>query len=64
MSIDLWGHVHEDGNPHFILDPYNVIKIAEVIMLKLSSIDEKNHIFYKNNFDKFKKDWEKKIKTV
>lgn len=57
------GHVHEEGNPHFALDPHNVIGLAEVIMLKLSLLDRSNHSFYKKNFDAFKVDWVQKLKT-
>lgn len=56
------GHVHEEGNPHFILDPHNILNLAEVIMLKLSMLDRKNHPFYKKNFETFKARWIKKLK--
>lgn len=55
------GHVHADGNPHFALDPYNMIPLAEVIMLTLSLHDENNYSFYKKNFENFKKRWQKKL---
>ena len=57
------GHVHEEGNPHFALDPYNMIPLAEVIMLKLSVQDEQNYTFYKKNFESFKAHWTKKLHT-
>jgi len=56
------GHVHEEGNPHFALDPHNMIPLAEVIMLTLSLHDDKNYSFYKKNFENFKKKWQKKLK--
>jgi len=56
------GHVHAEGNPHFILDPHNIIKLAEVIMLKLSLLDATNKDFYQNNFKIFKLHWQKKLK--
>jgi zinc/manganese transport system substrate-binding protein len=56
------GHVHEEGNPHFILDPHNIINLAEVIMLKLSMLDRENYPFYKKNFEAFKAHWIKKLK--
>lgn len=56
------GHVHEEGNPHFALDPHNMIPLAEVIMLTLSLSDEKNYTFYKKNFESFKSRWQKKLK--
>lgn len=57
------GHVHEEGNPHFALDPHNMIPLAEVIMLALSLHDEKNYSFYKKNFESFKVHWQKKLKN-
>jgi len=57
------GHVHEEGNPHFSLDPYNMIPLAEVIMLKLSQLDEANYGFYKKNYNRFKTHWQKKLKS-
>lgn len=56
------GHVHEEGNPHFALDPHNIIDLAEVIMLKLSVLDKENHGYYKKNFAQFKIHWQKKLK--
>lgn len=55
------GDVHAEGNPHFILDPHNVIKIAKVISLKLSSLDDANKAYYQNNFEAFKTRWEIKL---
>ncbi len=57
------GHVHAEGNPHFILDPHNVIKLAEVVMLKLSLVDSANQAFYQKNFKAFKSHWQKKLKS-
>ncbi|MBL0721989.1 MAG: zinc ABC transporter substrate-binding protein, partial [Sulfurovum sp.] len=56
------GHIHAEGNPHFILDPHNVIKIAKVIALKLSIEDNVNKNFYMANFNKFKSHWKSKLK--
>lgn len=56
------GHVHAEGNPHFALDPYNMIPLAEVIMLTLSLQDDKHYGFYKKNFESFKARWTKKLK--
>ncbi len=55
------GHVHEEGNPHYALDPHNMIPLAEVIMLTLSLHDDKNYDFYKKNFENFKRKWIKKL---
>lgn len=55
------GHVHEEGNPHFALDPHRIIPLAEVIMLTLAVHDEKNYAFYKKNFESFKAHWKKRL---
>jgi len=57
------GHVHEEGNPHFVLDPHNIIQLAEVVMLKLSLLDGSNKAFYQKNFKTFKAHWQKKLKV-
>jgi len=57
------GHVHEEGNPHFALDPHRIIPLAEVIMLTLALHDEKNYTFYKKNFESFKAHWQKKLQS-
>ena len=57
------GHVHEEGNPHFALDPHNMIPLAEVIMLTLALHDEANYGFYKKNYESFKAHWQKKLKS-
>lgn len=57
------GHVHEEGNPHFALDPHNMIPLAEVIMLTLALHDEDNYSYYKKNFETFKTDWQKKLRN-
>lgn len=58
------GHVHAEGNPHFILDPHNVIKLGKVIMLKLALLDPKNQTFYQKNYAKFKAHWQQKLKAL
>jgi len=57
------GHIHAEGNPHFILDPHNLIKLAKIIYFKLALLDSKNKDFYKKNFLAFKKHWQKKISS-
>jgi len=64
QSVDRsMGHVHEEGNPHFALDPHTMIPLAEVIMLTLALHDEANYSFYKKNFESFKSHWQKKLKS-
>jgi len=57
------GHVHEEGNPHFALDPHNMIPLAEVIMLTLALHDKANYSYYKKNFETFKTFWKKKLRS-
>jgi zinc/manganese transport system substrate-binding protein len=54
-----FGDVHAQGNPHYMLDPYNVAKVAKYIYEKLSIIDSKHQIYYKNNLEIFLKNWQK-----
>ena len=57
------GDVHPDGNPHFILDPYNVPIIAKTIADKLSTMDSGNREIYQKNYEVFNKTWQKKLKV-
>lgn len=56
------GDVHPSGNPHYILDPCNVIKLAGAITKKLSDIDSRNRAYYKSNLKKFLSKWDIKLK--
>jgi len=55
------GDVHPNGNPHFHLDPNNILVIANVIKGYLISIDDKNKDIYKSNYQKFASIWDKKL---
>ena len=55
------GDLHPDGNPHFHLDPNNILILARVIKDYLSSIDYENVDIYKKNYIKFYKMWKNKI---
>ena len=55
------GDVHPDGNPHFILDPYNVPIVAKVITTKLSQLDKTNKDIYQKNYKLLKKKWDKNL---
>ncbi len=55
------GNIHPDGNPHFILDPYNVTIVAKTIMRKLSKLDPKNKDIYQKNYKSFKRKWDKNL---
>jgi zinc/manganese transport system substrate-binding protein len=56
------GDVHPEGNPHFHLDPDNVLLIAKVITDKLCEIDPDSKPAYQVNYTEFEKTWEKKTK--
>lgn len=55
------GDLHPDGNPHFNLDPNNILILANVIKEYLSSIDSKNSQIYEKNYTVFSDMWKKKI---
>ncbi|KYJ85738.1 metal ABC transporter substrate-binding protein [Sulfurovum riftiae] len=52
-----YGDVHPDGNPHFILDPHNVIPIAKLIAKKLSHVDPAHKALYQKNLSLFIRQW-------
>ena len=55
------GDVHPDGNPHFHLDPRNILILSNTIKEFLISIDSENEIDYVKNHQEFSKKWEEKI---
>ena len=55
------GDVHAEGNPHFNTDPYNIVLLAKVIMLKLTLLDKENTATYRQNFSEFETSWDKKL---
>ena len=55
------GDVHPDGNPHFILDPYNVPIVAKTIADKLSMLDSRNRELYQKNYENFKISWDARL---
>ncbi len=56
------GDVHPSGNPHFLLNPYLGIKVAELITDKLIELDPDHMDDYDNNFNKFRTELQDKIK--
>lgn len=65
------GDVHPEGNPHIHLNPYNILKISDVILEKLLAIDSANRDFYEANHLSFNKkmnakikDWEKQASSL
>lgn len=55
------GDVHPDGNPHFSLDPKNILVLATAIRNYLSKIDAANAKIYDVNYENFVGDWKKKM---
>ncbi|MBN2345239.1 MAG: zinc ABC transporter substrate-binding protein, partial [Candidatus Aminicenantes bacterium] len=47
------GDIHPDGNPHYYLDPNNLLPLAEAIAAKLSELDEAGASYYRNNLADF-----------
>ena len=56
------GDVHPDGNPHFHLDPRNILYLAGIIKIFLISIDVEHQAIYEKNFEEFSSMWREKLK--
>ena len=62
LSVDRKdGDIHPDGNPHFHLDPQNILSLANVIKEFLISIDTEHKEIYEKNYADFFNMWSKKI---
>ncbi|WP_321778216.1 metal ABC transporter substrate-binding protein [Sulfurimonas sp.] len=57
------GDIHPNGNPHFHLDPQNIIVLAKTIEKFLISLDSQHANIYKKNYEKFSTSWQEKMKT-
>ncbi|HUH41972.1 MAG TPA: metal ABC transporter substrate-binding protein [Sulfurimonas sp.] len=55
------GDIHPDGNPHFHLDPQNILTLANVIKEFLISIDTEHKEVYEKNYKEFFDMWSEKI---
>ncbi len=51
------GDVHPEGNPHFSLDPHNILHIAKLIEERLMELDPANSESYEKNLKAFTKEW-------
>lgn len=51
------GDVHPQGNPHFVLDPTNVPKMAAAIQQKLCALDAPQCKAYQLNLKRFNQRW-------
>jgi zinc/manganese transport system substrate-binding protein len=55
------GDVHPEGNPHFYLDPENILPIAKAIKDKLVQLDSRNASYYEGRYREFFELWGKKL---
>ena len=55
------GDVHPEGNPHFYLDPENILLIAKAIKDKLIQLDSQNASYYEGRYREFSELWGKKL---
>ena len=55
------GDVHPDGNPHFHLDPENILILADTIKDFLISIDSEHSSIYEKNYSKFSDMWRENV---
>jgi len=55
------GDVHPSGNPHYLLNPYLGIQVAELITDKLIELDPDHMHDYDNNFERFRTELQNKI---
>ena len=55
------GDVHPSGNPHYHLDPNNILYLAFIIKTYLSALDSDNKKSYEENFIHFSTLWKKKL---
>ncbi len=56
------GDVHPEGNPHYWLNPYNGLTIAQRIAKRLGQLDPENSSTYQENLSHFRKILTPKIK--
>lgn len=55
------GDVHPDGNPHFHLDPHNMLILADNIANFIIRLDPENKDSYSKNLKTFKTRWNKNL---
>ncbi|MCB1215604.1 MAG: zinc ABC transporter substrate-binding protein [Deltaproteobacteria bacterium] len=56
------GDIHPQGNPHYLLDPRNLLKIASLIENRLSKIDPDHASLYQNHRIQLQNRLQEKIK--
>lgn len=57
------GDVHPDGNPHFHLDPKNILTLAQVITGFLINLDHEHKEIYEANLQIFADSWQKNLEV-
>jgi zinc/manganese transport system substrate-binding protein len=55
------GDVHPEGNPHFYLDPDNILFLAAAIAERLAEIDPSQKVLYFQNEKIFSETWNQKL---
>ncbi|WP_415397182.1 metal ABC transporter substrate-binding protein [Sulfurimonas sp. CS5] len=55
------GDIHPDGNPHFHLDPKNILLLADTIKKFLISLDSEHASVYETNYSEFLQIWKEKM---
>ncbi len=55
------GDIHPDGNPHFHLNPQNILLLANKVKKFLISIDSEHSDVYEKNYEKFSSEWRENI---
>ena len=64
ISVDrAGGDVHPDGNPHFHLDPENILILAGAIKKFLINLDAQHSDIYIKNHENFSASWKKKMQV-
>jgi zinc/manganese transport system substrate-binding protein len=55
------GDIHPDGNPHYYLDPHNMLPLAEAIAAKLGELDVAGAEAYQKSLAEFTEMWNAKL---
>lgn len=55
------GDVHPAGNPHFHLDPRNILRVAAPLAERLGQLDSTNRAHYESRLADFRSRWEQAV---
>ena len=58
------GDVHPLGNPHYLLNPYNGLRVAELICERLIELDQRHERYFRENFETFQTTLQNKIEEI